>query len=196
MSEHYYSANPSVKSDVRTIQCHVRDREFTFTVDAGVFSKGGLDFGTRLLIETVKLPDDAFVVDLGCGYGPVGAVLAETFPTTHWLLLDINLRAVELAQHNTARWSGRIEVRQSDGLQALAGKRPDAILLNPPIRAGKQVVYRLFAESADVLAGRGQLWIVLHKKHGADSGERFLAEHFSDVQRVARKSGYQIYRCQ
>lgn len=195
MSEHYYSQRPTTKSEPRLFRCRVRDVDLELLSDAGVFSKTGLDFGTRLLIETVELPDDGFVVDLGCGYGVVGATLARVYPRTRWLLLDINSRAVELAVVNTTDLGERVRVARSDGLTALGNERPDAILINPPIRAGKSVVYRMFDEASGKLVPGGVLWVVIHKKHGADSARKFLDTRFAQVENVERKSGYQVFRC-
>lgn len=196
MNEHYYSPDPNVKSQPRKITFHVRDVPLTLVSDAGVFSKVGLDFGTRLLIETVELPADAVVVDLGCGYGVVGAVLSRVFPRTQWFLLDINQRAVELAEKNTRDIRERVKVLQSDGLAELGAHSPDAILLNPPIRAGKKVVYRLFEECQVRLQPGGTLWVVMHKKHGAESAVKFLGNLFDSVEVAAKKSGYLIFRCE
>ncbi|QSO50562.1 class I SAM-dependent methyltransferase [Alicyclobacillus curvatus] len=195
MNEHYYSERPTAKSEPRRFRCHVRGVDLELMSDAGVFSKTGLDFGTRLLIETVHLPDEAFVVDLGCGYGVVGAVLARIYPQTRWLLLDINERAVELAEQNTAALGERVQVAQSDGLNALGSRRPEAILLNPPIRAGKSAIYKMFEDASRKLFPGGALWVVIHKKHGAESAKKFLVSLFPEVEMVDRKSGYHVFRC-
>ena len=195
MSDHYYSENPGVQSEPRPIRFHVRGVELELTSDAGVFSKAGLDFGTRLLIETAVLPEVGLIVDLGCGYGAVGAVLGRVYPNTRWVLLDVNARAVDLATVNTRSLGERVAVRESDGLRALGEDDPDAVLLNPPIRAGKSVVYGLFEESLSRLKTGGALWVVMHKKHGADSALRFLEERFCKVTLEARKSGYHVFAC-
>lgn len=165
------------------------------TTDSGVFAKKGLDFGSRLLIETVQIPDAATVVDLGCGAGPIAAVLSRVYPDSSWVLLDVNERAVSLAKANVLPGSDRVEAKVSDGFSAVDGLKADTVLLNPPIRAGKQVIYRLFRESGEHLKPGGSLWIVMHKKHGAESARAELLHHFGCVELRDRDAGYHIYQC-
>jgi 16S rRNA (guanine1207-N2)-methyltransferase len=193
-NDHYFAQDPSSSSKPWQVRVAVRGVELQLWSDAGVFSKRGLDYGTRLLLEQVELPPGAFAVDLGCGYGVVGAVLARVYPDSRWLLLDINERAVALARQNTSVLGGRVEVRLSDGFAEAPDVEVDAVVLNPPIRAGKAVVYRLFDESYAHLRDGGALWVVIHKKHGAESAARHLAERF-EVERVERDAGYHVYRC-
>ncbi|MCF8566018.1 methyltransferase [Alicyclobacillus tolerans] len=195
MTEHYYSPSPEVKREPREVALRARNREFLLHSDAGVFSKRGLDFGTRVMIEAAELPDGAQAVDLGCGYGPVAAVLGSVYPTSRWTLVDVNERAVELARQNTAPLGNRATVLQSDGFAAIPDLRADAVFLNPPIRAGKAVVYRLFEEAARHLRARGELWVVIQKKQGAKSAQSKLMELFESVEVAAKDGGYFVYRC-
>lgn len=196
MSEQYFSEHPSTQSARRTVDIHVRGQDIRLTTDAGVFSKAGLDFGTRLLIESVVLsPDDGSFVDLGCGYGVVALALAMAYRQSKWTMLDVNERALELARVNTTMLGERAAVRHGDGLAGFGSESFDGVVLNPPIRAGKLVVYRLFAESRSVLKSGAALWIVIHKKHGMASARIELEKLFSHVELITRKSGYHIFRC-
>ncbi|GMA50472.1 hypothetical protein GCM10025857_18290 [Alicyclobacillus contaminans] len=134
---HYYSTNPSSDRRPGQISVRVRGVSLTLHTDAGVFSRRGLDFGTRLLLETVDLDAAREVVDLGCGYGVVAAVLGRVYPETHWTLVDVNARAIELAEQNTRHLGDRRLVVQSDGFAELPGLMVDAVLLNPPSGRGK-----------------------------------------------------------
>lgn len=69
MSQHYYSQQPEVRHDRRSIDTVLRGKSFRFTSDAGVFSKGDIDYGSRVLIEAMIIPDGSAVLDVGCGYG-------------------------------------------------------------------------------------------------------------------------------
>ncbi|MEW9032466.1 MAG: class I SAM-dependent methyltransferase [Planifilum fimeticola] len=194
--EHYFTSRPETTGAERQIAARLKGFEFRFWTDAGVFSKQGIDFGTRLLIETVQLPEAAEILDLGCGYGPVGIVCAKADPSCRVTMVDVNRRALLLAERN-ARLngvSGRVTILESDGLRALSDRLFDAALINPPIRAGKAVVYRLFAESAEHLRPGGSLWVVIRKKQGAESAKRELEKHFRNVSRVEQKKGYWILR--
>jgi 16S rRNA (guanine1207-N2)-methyltransferase len=194
-NQHYYSGQPGSNHEFRDVRFKIRGVELTLTTDAGVFSKRGIDFGTRVLLEAVELHETDFVVDLGCGYGVVTAVLARVYPETRWLLLDVNERAVNLAMQNVSRFGGRVDLAVSDGFGARDDVMADAIIANPPIRAGKSVVYRLFEESKSHLRDGGALWVVIHKKHGAASAAVKLGELFEQVDLVTRQSGYHIFRC-
>ena len=195
LTEHYYSERPEVESRPRRIDVSVRGVSVQLMTDAGVFAKGHLDRATAILIETVQLPKRARVVDLGCGYGPVTAVLARTYPDSRWWMLDVNERAVGLARQNTSVLGDRVIVHQSDGFAAVGGQQFTDVILNPPIRAGKAVVYRLFAEAAAHLEAGGGLWVVIQKKHGAASAEKHLRTLFQAVETAYKKSGYFVFHC-
>jgi 16S rRNA (guanine1207-N2)-methyltransferase len=196
MNEHYYSSKPHSESERREVFAELRGRSFRFWTDSGVFSKKGVDFGSRLLIETAEVEEGSSVLDLGCGYGPVGISIARTVPETRAVLVDVNERAVELARLN-ARLNGvedRVECLVSDGLEQVQDRTFDHILLNPPIRAGKSVVYRLFAEAAETLSPGGFLWVVIRKDQGASSAQKELLRIFDAVEVVEKKKGYWILK--
>ncbi|KIL38387.1 16S rRNA methyltransferase [Gordoniibacillus kamchatkensis] len=195
MSDHYYSQKPTAAHDERTIRATLRGRTYEFVTDAGVFSKEGVDFGSRLLIETMELEPNAEVLDVGCGYGPMGLAAAAAAAEGHVVMVDINERAVELARRN-AELNGirNVTVMQSDLLERVHGRRFDAVLTNPPIRAGKETVHRIFTDAYDVLKPGGSLWVVIQKKQGAPSAFAKLETIYGDVQEVNRDKGYKIFR--
>ncbi|MFV9511670.1 class I SAM-dependent methyltransferase [Tepidibacillus sp. LV47] len=200
MNEHYYTENPRSKHDERFIEANFFGKRFRFKTDAGVFSKKRVDFGTTLLIETVKYPKQAKILDLGCGYGAVGIVSASVIEKGLVQMVDINERAIELAkynvEHNLKNINGNImiEVYQSNGFHNVNVNDFDLILLNPPIRAGKSIVYQLFEDSLLHLKEGGELWIVIQKKQGAPSAIKKLESLFSEVEEVERSKGYSIVR--
>lgn len=196
MSEHYFSENPHSKSSPKTWNCSLRGETFRFTSDAGVFSKNTIDFGTKLLIETYEFPAAAGnLLDLGCGYGPIGITLAKEAPERKVVMADINERAVALARKN-AEQNGvyNTEIFQSDGFELLLDRTFASILINPPIRAGKKVIYQMFEDAGKTLCEKGELWIVIQKKQGAPSAKEKLESLFGDVQTAAKSKGYFIYR--
>ncbi|KEO81726.1 class I SAM-dependent methyltransferase [Tumebacillus flagellatus] len=196
MSDHYYSNKPTVEHDLRAIRVTLRGQEFVFWTDAGVFSKSGVDFGSDLLIETMEIPDDADVLDVGCGYGPIGLTAAKLAANGRVTMVDVNERAVELARRNAqANGISNVEVLVSDRYEQVQGRRFDVILTNPPIRAGKQVVHSIFEGAVDHLTDGGELWVVIQKKQGAPSAKKRLEELFEDVEDVARDAGFRIFRC-
>jgi 16S rRNA (guanine1207-N2)-methyltransferase len=195
MADHYYSKKPSVSSDRQTVRTPLRGKTFEFATDAGVFSKEGIDFGSRLLIETMDIAETDEVLDVGCGYGPIGLSAAFLANRGRVTMVDINERAVELAKEN-ARRNGisNADIVQGDLFESVVGKTFTKILTNPPIRAGKQVVHRIFELASQHLVTGGQLWIVIQKKQGAPSALAKLESLFGTVEEVTKDKGYRIYR--
>lgn len=195
MAEHYYTSKPSAGHDVHRIEETLRGHKLVFMTDAGVFSKKGVDFGSRLLVETVDLAPQAKVLDVGCGYGPIGLTAALIAKQGHVTLLDINERAVSLARRNAEHNRiTNVTIEQSDLLAAVEGQWFDAVLTNPPIRAGKETVHRIFEQAHEVLLEGGALWVVIQKKQGAPSAYAKLESLFSQVEEVERERGYWIIK--
>ncbi|MDY5221619.1 MAG: class I SAM-dependent methyltransferase [Eubacteriales bacterium] len=194
MTQHYYTQNPEVEHDLRQVIFEVLGLRLNCTTDAGVFSRDGLDMGTRILLEA--LPElHGRILDLGCGWGPVGTALGKRYPGAQIVLTDVNSRATELAARNlAANGVTNAAVVQGDGFAAVEGGF-DAIVLNPPIRAGKAVIYALFAEAAKHLRADGALYIVIRKQQGAESAQKHLSSIYADVERIAREKGYWVLRC-
>ena len=196
MSEHYYSNKPQTESKPRQWKFTLRGHTFTFETDAGVFSKSEVDFGSRVLIDTFEMPEvEGDVLDVGCGYGPIGLSIAKANPERFVHMMDINARAIALAEKN-AQVNGVQNVRifESDGLASVGDVKAAAILTNPPIRAGKETIFRFYDESYEKLVEGGELWIVIQKKQGAPSTVSHLEGIFSEVDVVEKKKGYWIIR--
>ena len=135
------------------------------------------------------------VLDLGCGWGAVGVSVGKKYPACSLVMSDVNERALELARKNAAANGVRAETAQSDGLENVDGSF-DYILTNPPIRAGKQVIYRLFAESAQKLTENGALYLVIRRQQGAESALKHLKTAFEQVETVEKSGGFWVIRCQ
>lgn len=194
MADHYYTARPRSKSAERTIEATLCGLSLRFITDAGVFSKGHVDPGTRLLIEAAPLPDAGAVLDLGCGYGAIGIAVAKLRPDLRVVMADVNERAVSLARRNAAlNGVAGVDVRLSDGF---AGLEPDlrfqAILTNPPYRAGKERVYGLVAGAKERLEPGGLLVVVGHNKQGVKSLKKHMQVVFGNAEDVAKEGGYRV----
>jgi 16S rRNA (guanine1207-N2)-methyltransferase len=196
MTNHYYSNKPEVESNPQSIQFELRGHSLRFKTDQGVFSKREVDFGSRTLIENFELPEtEGDLLDVGCGYGPIGLALAKDFEDRMVHMIDVNERALSLANENAkANGIQNVSIYQSDRYQNVKEKRFAAILTNPPIRAGKDTVHSILSESYDYLADKGELWVVIQKKQGAPSAMDKMEELFSNVEIAARKKGYYILR--
>ena len=194
MTQHYYSENPNIAHDEKQVIYEVMGNEFRCVTDAGVFSRDGLDMGTRIMLEA--MPEmHGRVLDLGCGWGPVGAAVGKKYPETDIVMTDINLRAVETARKNLrANGVKNAKAIQGDGFENVEGKF-DFILLNPPIRTGKSVIYAMFSDARAYLSESGALYIVIRKQQGAESAEKYLNTIYTDVERIAREKCYWVIRC-
>lgn len=194
MAEQYFAPQPHSASAPQAFELTWRGRAFRFLTDSGVFSKGELDLGTRTLLEALPMEPRGRLLDLGCGWGAVGVMLSALHPGLQVVMSDVNERAAALARRNLALNGASAQVAQGDGLAAVEGDF-DLIALNPPIRAGKQTVYRLFDECAGRLTPSGALYVVIRRQQGADSARRHLGGLFRSVQTVARRGGFHVFRC-
>lgn len=193
MTEQYYTADPTCES--RPIPCAFayRGHGLRFETDAGVFSKGELDQGSRLLIDALpELSGD--VLDLGCGWGPIGTAVGKANPAARIVMADVNHRAMALAQKNAAANGVTAQVIESDGMAALMDRRFDAVITNPPIRAGKQVIYKMFADAAQTLNPGGALYLVIRKQQGAESCVKYLKGLYASVEALKKSGGFWVLR--
>ncbi len=195
MTDHYFAARPAARRRERVIRAVLRGRTFVFTSDAGVFARDAIDRGTELLAESLSLPPDAQVLDLGCGYGVLGIVAATIAPNGRVVLTDVNARAVELARRNVAANAvPHAEVRLGAFYEPVGETRFHAIVSNPPIRAGKAVVQRIVEGAPAHLHPGGALWLVARTRQGAPSLAVRMRDVFGGCEVVARGSGYRVLR--
>ena len=192
---HYFSEkNETLKSNPQKIAFRVNGTPFEFVTDNGVFSKDSLDRGTEVLLHYLHVEENyKSALDLGCGYGVVGVYLSKVYDLQVGMV-DINERALDLAKQNLVLNQVKGNVYKSNGLEQIKRKF-DLIVTNPPIRAGKEVVHRFFEDSVKHLNEEGTLYVVINKKHGADSANRKLQTIYSSVNLVGRNKGFQVYVC-
>lgn len=193
--DHYYSSKPSSESKRERIEAEIAGHKFSFITDAGVFSKNRVDVGSEVLMTTASKTSfpEGNLLDVGCGYGPVGLYLAAVFPGRHIEMVDMNERALDLARDNAKlNEIENVEIYQSDLFENVENHQFAGIISNPPIRAGKKVVHQILEEAYDYLAPGGLLQIVIQKKQGAPSARKKMEEVFGNVERVALEKGYWI----
>lgn len=163
---YYFSNDENLKSEEKQYDTMINGIKFSFITDNGVFSKNKLDFGTRSLLENIDdIKED--VLDIGCGYGPIGIYIAKKFNLIPDMI-DINKRGLKLAKKNAELNKVEVNIFESDIYEAVK-KRYDFIISNPPIRVGKRVLYQLLFEAKNHLKENGQLIIVINKDQGAKS---------------------------
>ncbi|WP_100332782.1 class I SAM-dependent methyltransferase [Bacillus xiapuensis] len=198
MPNHYYSQTPESESNPMYWEYRLRNKLFRFKTDSGVFSKKEVDFGSRLLIESFQMPEiPGPILDVGCGYGPIGLSVAAQSSERLVHMVDVNRRALELSKENAGL--NKIEnvlIYESDRLEQVTEKGFAAILTNPPIRAGKKIVLDIFHQSFQKLASGGQLWVVIQKKQGAPSAIKELEQLFGETETVERSKGYYILKAE
>ena len=174
---HYFKSNENLRHKETEIEYVYKFTKFNFVTDVGVFSKDGVDYATNILLE--KLPElSGEILDIGCGYGCVGIVLAKIYGENIKVTMsDVNERAVDLAKKNAKQNGANVSVIKSDGFENIPGNY-DGIIINPPIHAGKAVVYKIYEEAYNHLNQGGRFFIVIQKKHGALSHKQKLEEIF------------------
>ena len=170
------------------------DLYLELATDAGVFSPGRLDPGTRLLLdESPAPPPSGDLLDLGCGYGPIACVLAARSPGAAVWAVDINERALELCAQNAAA-AGLPNVRCRTPDDPSVPARLAGIWSNPPVRIGKAALHELLGSWLRRLDPGGDAYLVVSRNLGADSLHRWLAEQGWPVTRLAARSGYRLLR--
>lgn len=193
---HYFKNDDSLKSEKRTIKYTINSINFELVSDLGVFSKNELDPGSKLLINNaIKRGIEGSLLDVGCGYGPIGITLATICPITKVDFIDVNKRALNLTKENAEKYSLKnYRVFESDGFKEV-NDLYDYILINPPIRAGKEVIFKMFEDSKKYLKNDGILMIVIRKDQGAPSAKNKLVDVFGNCKTLDREKGYHILKC-
>lgn len=190
----HYFTNEKLPSDIKKTECFVLGNKFTFLTDNGVFSKDGLDFGSRLLLETIPLEEvGGKILDMGCGYGVFGIILSK-ITSSYVDMVDVNLRALHLAERN-AKLNGvsNVNIFESNVYESVSGKY-STIVTNPPIRAGKKVVYDILMNAKDYLEENGKLFLVIRKEQGAKSLIVDLKKIYT-VEVLEKSKGFYILKC-
>ncbi len=184
---HYFTNDYVESKEVKT-KCIIKNTELTLITDNGVFSKKGLDFGTRSLLETIDNVKGQ-VLDFGCGYGPIGIYLKKTYDV-EVDAVDINERAMNLAKKNAELNKIDMNIFESNIYENI-NKKYDYIVTNPPIRVGKKILYQILFEAKKHLKVNGELWLVVHKDQGAKTLAKDLEKEYK-VEIKNKNKGFYI----
>ncbi|WP_208559802.1 class I SAM-dependent methyltransferase [Marinilactibacillus kalidii] len=199
MSDHYYTNNPHSKSEQKSWKTTLRAFDFTFHTDAGVFSKEKVDYGSQVLLEAIdlKMYPEGPLLDVGCGYGPIGLTLAKLDPNRTVEMVDVNERALALAEKNAqTNQVTNVSIHPSSLYENVTETAFAGIVSNPPIRAGKKTVHAVLEQAIHYLKDEGYLVIVIQRKQGAPSAKKKMEEVFGNVERISLDGGYWILRSQ
>lgn len=194
---HYFTDNRELAKNRKDLSFRFSCFNLTFVSDNGVFCKDYIDEGSIVLLEVLnnnKLGNK--ILDVGCGYGTIGITLKKCFPNSHIDMVEINPRAMELAQLNAKNNNCDVRIFESDVYSNVKDCDYTDIVTNPPIRAGKKVIYKIFEEAYDHLSDGGNLWLVIRKNHGAQSAKRFIEGVFGNCEIVRKEKGYYILKTQ
>lgn len=187
----YFENDKSIKSEKRSIKFYFKDKEYNLISDNGVFSKEKLDYGTRVLLESIDINGlSGRILDLGCGIGVVGIILGTINKNIYIDMVDINERALSLAKDNLMLYKLDNNVFESDIYSNIYGKY-NIIITNPPIRAGKEIVKKFLLGSYDYLLDGGTLFFVMRKDHGVKSIIKLMEDKFY-IKIIRRDKGFYI----
>lgn len=189
---HYFENDESVISEPATITYDFQGKHLIYTTDHGVFSRQRLDFGSRVLMDSIDIGNAKSMLDVGCGYGTMGIALKSVHEDLQVLMTDVNKRAISLAKENIKCNNLKgIDVIESDVYENVHDTY-DLVISNPPIRAGKKVVSAIISGSYDHLNKGGRLVIVIQKKQGAPSAKKLMEDIFGNATVINREKGYYI----
>ena len=194
MSEHYYTSAPTSEHEERSFRAVFAGRVLAFDTDAGVFSKQHVDPGSELLCRSLPQDLSGRVLDMGCGWGAMTIMTLAKCPGVKMTMADVNERALALAVGNVAKNRMQAEAVLSDGFASIEGEF-DAVITNPPIRAGKAVIYKMFEDAKAHLVPGGVLYLVIRKQQGAPSALKFLKSLYAKAEVIERDGGYWIIAC-
>ncbi len=194
-TEHYFSADPQAPFERQHFETTVWGHDLALVTGSGVFARGRLDSGTAVLLRETTPPGPGRFLDLGCGYGVIGLAIAAAQPEAVVDALDVNRRAVLLANENAEVIGVAdrfVAVGEADELE---GRSYDQIWSNPPIRIGKPALHDLLLTWLPRLTPEGRAVLVVGKNLGADSLARWLDDQGFPTERVAGAKGFRVLEC-
>ncbi|MFX1411996.1 MAG: class I SAM-dependent methyltransferase [Promethearchaeota archaeon] len=203
-NQHYFTNLPDVKLKIYTISESLRRHLYIFKTISGVFSFKKIDLGTNILIENMFIPKEPSVLlDLGCGYGPIGIVLAYESPNSEVFLIDINKHAIwctkENLKINLPDSKNRVKVLSGNYFEPIKNKelKFDGIYMNPPLRQGRKEFIKLIYKIPDYLMPNGFYQFVMRKTMGASYILKFLKDSYPDkkIEILCKRSGYWVFNC-
>lgn len=190
---HYFTNDENLKSEIERVDTVIHNISYYFYTDNGVFSKGELDFGTELLLNTFEYtyPQEKEVLDIGCGAGPIGIYLSKLGFSVD--MCDINKRALHISKMGVKEQKLNANIFESDAYLNI-NKKYDYIISNPPIRVGKEKLYEIVMGAKEHLKEKGEVWLVVRKDKGADSLVRDMKKVYKKVEIVEKKKGFYIIK--
>ncbi len=194
---HYYQYDPKLKSNKKLVTYTFKEELVKLNSDNGVFSKERVDFGTNVLLSSLDdkyLTDVKTILDVGCGYGIIGVSLSKKYNDKKVTMIDVNPKCIELVKENIKL----NDLKNADcflsDLYSEVSDKFDMIISNPPIRAGKEVVFGVVVDGYNHLNKGGIIVLVIQKKQGAPSLKEKMQEVFGNCDVIAKDKGYFILK--
>jgi 16S rRNA (guanine1207-N2)-methyltransferase len=190
---HYFVADNLLKEKKEKFTYIFNNENFILESNSGMFSPGHVDYATNILLT--NLPEiKGSLLDMGCGYGIIGIILGKKYNLIKLILADSNTRALECAKENCQNNHINAEIIETDCFSNITDKF-DNIIINPPIHAGKKILFKMYEEAYEHLYNKGNLFIVIQKKHGAESTINKLYTIFHNCTSLYKKKGLYILCC-
>lgn len=191
---YYFDKETDVESKEVTTRAELFNKLYTFKTDNNVFSKKGVDFGTRTLLENIDIKNiKGDVLDFGCGYGPIGIIIKSN-TEANVDMIDINERALNLAKKNALINKVDVNIFESN-IYSNINKQYDYIITNPPIRVGKKILYEILIKAKEYLKKDGRLIFVINKDQGAKSTMKDMEEYYK-VELICKNKGFYVISLQ
>jgi 16S rRNA G1207 methylase RsmC len=193
MAEHYFTADPQAAFKRVPVSVNVWGHWLELTSGSGVFAQGRLDIGTGVLLREQAAPEGArAVLDLGCGYGVIGLAITLAVPDCTVTAVDVNERAVLLANENAAALGVADRFTATLPDEVAPDATYDEIWSNPPIRIGKDALHDLLLDWLPRLRPEGRARLVVGKNLGADSLAGWLTDQGYPTAKVASAKGFRV----
>ena len=190
--DHYFTADPSAPFQRAAVRAEVWGQGLELTSGSGVFAQGRVDIGTAVLFRETEPPAGGRVLDLGCGYGVIGLAVCAASTTAQVTAVDVNRRAVLLANENAERLGFADRYKAVTPEEVPSEATFDEIWSNPPIRIGKAALHELLLTWLPRLEPDGRAVMVVGKNLGADSLQRWLGEQGYPTERLASAKGFRV----
>lgn len=170
-------------------------QKFTFDIANTLFSTFDLDRGTDILIRAIITNNPKSILDIGCGYGPLGIILAKNNPQAEVVMVDRDLLAVRYAKYNIAKNSVINAIALGSlGVEAVKGKTFDLIVSNIPAKIGDEAITQEFIlDPYKHLNPNGEYWIVV-----VSALNRLIPEvgqrYHLDMKYIRKRKGNTVYK--
>lgn len=191
----YFENDDTIKSNKQKIKINYKNQSLELYTDNGLFSKDKFDYGSKLLLEIITQKElSGKILDLGCGYGVIGIIIATTFPQITVDMVDITDRALKIAKENINNLNIKNANVFKSNIYENINSKYDYIITNPPIRAGKETIRKFLIDAKNYLTETGELWFVMRKDHGVKSMIKELEKYYNTS--IEEKSkGFYIVKC-